>query len=73
MKKPKNRTSGHIKIDPRRDPGLINKLRAVNAVSPYTLIKLNTLARTLLNQKLDEIISRRKIVIDYQQPAGVAG
>jgi len=73
MKKKKNKTTGHIKIDPSRDSEIISKLRAVKTVSPYTLVKLNTLARTLLSQKLDEIISQRNIIVDYSQPASVAG
>jgi hypothetical protein len=65
MAKQKNKTTGHIKIDPERDPELIVKLRAVNSVPPYILVKPNTLARMLLNQKLDEIISQRGIIVNY--------
>ena len=69
----KQKLTGHIKIDPNRDSKLIAKLRAINAINPYTLLKLNTLARTLLDQKLDELITKHGITVDYQRPASVAG
>jgi len=73
MAKKRNKTAGHIKIDPNRDSKLIAKLRAINTITPYTPLKLNTLARMLLNQKLDELITEFHVSVDYQQPASVAG
>jgi len=62
--------AANVKICPKQDPELIAKLQAV---APYMYIKINPLAKKLLNEKLDELIAKFSITVDYSQPASVAG
>jgi len=60
----------HINFCKKRDEELFVKL---NAVAPCARRKVADLARFLLLESLDKLITENKIKIDYNQPAGVAG
>ena len=53
-----------LTFDGRKDRELLAKL---NAVAPYARKKVHTLARGILIEKLDEMISSCGITIDFSQ------
>jgi hypothetical protein len=66
---PKGKIAEHIKIDHETDPALIAKLQAL---SPYMYLKVNPLAKKLLNEKCDEVMKQYNISLSSIQPAAYA-
>ena len=61
-----SRIASNVKICPAQDPELIAKLRAL---APYYYLRINPLAKKLLHEKLDEVLSQYNITVDSTQPA----
>lgn len=53
-----------VSLDARKDVEVIAKL---NAVAPFHRKKVATLAKDILNEKLDEMIASLGITVDYSQ------
>ena len=67
---PKGKVAEHVKIDHECDPVLMGKLQAL---SPHMYLKVNPLAKKLLNEKCDEVMKQYGITLNSIQPTACVG